>query len=84
VGEAEKQESDTFFMNIDEKGRPTIPKDIREEMGLEEGGTLCGKIVDGKLLMMVPDDPFDKLTLNAMNEVQAGKGRVLKEPGTPE
>lgn len=71
----------SFYMNVDSKGRPTIPSDVREEMGLEEGGTLCGKIVDGKLMMVVPDDPFDKLALNAQKELDEGEGRIVREPG---
>lgn len=83
MGEPQRHEDDTFYMNVDDKGRPTIPKEIRKKIGLEEGGQLCGKIVDGKILMMVPDDPFDKLALNAVKEAESGEGRVITEPGHP-
>jgi bifunctional DNA-binding transcriptional regulator/antitoxin component of YhaV-PrlF toxin-antitoxin module len=78
---ANTKSSDTFYMNVDSKGRPTIPSDVRKEIGLEEGGTLCGKIIDGKLMMVVPDDPFDKLALNAQKELDEGEGRIAREPG---
>lgn len=78
---ANAKSDSSFYMKVDSKGRPTIPSEVRKEMGIEGGGTLCGKLVDGKLLMVVPDDPFDQLALNAQKELREGEGRIVREPG---
>ena len=73
-------DSETFYMNVDEKGRPTIPASQRRKLGIENGETLAGRIVDGKLIMMVPDDPFDNLARQAQAELDQDEGTILVEP----
>ena len=76
-----KTESETYYLDVDERGRSTLPKEIRDSLGLESEGVICAKLVNDRLLMMVPDDPFDKLVLNAEKEAANNQDHVVLKPG---
>ena len=55
----------SYDATVTSRGQITIPKDVRERMGLEEGETVLFRFdVDGGVRMLrVPSDPRERLEL---------------------
>ena len=69
--------SDT--VRLDTKGRLTVPRHVREAVGLEAGDTLFLDYSDGILRFAKAENPFDALTDEAIDEYRGGKTRSLRE-----
>jgi AbrB family looped-hinge helix DNA binding protein len=53
---------------VGRKGQVVIPKELREELNIKEGGRLLVKKADGKILLIPkPEDPVDFLFKIAQN-----------------
>jgi AbrB family looped-hinge helix DNA binding protein len=68
-------------VRIDKKGRLTLPKNIREALGVETGATLFLKYEpESKQVRLAPAlSPFDVLAEQAINEHQEGHTRTIEE-----
>ncbi len=45
-------------VRMDDKGRITIPKEIRRKLGLRPGDRLLIKVHEGNIILMRPENPF--------------------------
>lgn len=63
---------------IDNKGRITIPADIREELGLESGDVMFLDVENLILRVAKAANPFDALIDEANEEFSAGKTQSLR------
>ena len=52
---------------MDKRGRVTIPREIRERLGLKPGDRLLIKIQDDALIMVRLDDPFKVIEMILKN-----------------
>lgn len=50
----------SMVVRVDRKGRVTIPKSIREALGMREGGLVMIRIVDDKIVLESIEDIVDK------------------------
>lgn len=68
-------------VKVDPKGRLTIPRQLRESLGIEPGDTLFVESdEDHKILHYAKsDNPFDILAQHAIEEYRAGRTRNLRE-----
>lgn len=68
-------------VKIDNKGRVTLPKHMREALGLETGDAVFLKYEPGKKqLRLAPAvSPFDVLAEHAVKEYQKGRTRTIEE-----
>ena len=59
---------------VDNKGRVTLPREVRESIGIEAGDTVFIKYeADKKMIYMAPAvSPFDVLAENAVEEHKKG------------
>jgi len=71
---------DKIVAKVDNKGRITIPKEVRETSGIEKGEVL---FIDAELgqvkLTRAVEDPVVKLKEYTKQEYQAGKTRDLRD-----
>ena len=65
-------------VRIDDRGRISLPKAIRKQMGVEAGDTLFMQWVEGRLEVRKAINPFDVLALHAIEEHKAGRTRSLR------
>ncbi|MBI3962279.1 MAG: AbrB/MazE/SpoVT family DNA-binding domain-containing protein [Deinococcus sp.] len=66
-------------VRMDEKGRLTIPKRIREELGVRPGDTFVFRR-DGDVLHYVrAGNPFEALARHAVREYRAGRTKDVRE-----
>lgn len=68
-------------VRVDEKGRVTLPKNIREALGLEAGDTLFVKYdpESKQVRLALALNPFDVLAEHAINEHRDGRTRTIDE-----
>ena len=68
-------------VRVDPKGRLTIPRQIREALGIEPGDTLFVESdqENGVLRYAKPENPFDILAEHAISEYRAGRTRNLRD-----
>jgi AbrB family looped-hinge helix DNA binding protein len=70
----------TMTVRVDSKGRLTLPKEIREELGIEPGTTLFYCRREGDILQLAKaENPFDGLARHAIQERRAGRTRNVRE-----
>jgi len=50
-----------FRVFIDKRGRIVIPKEVREAIGIKDGDEIILKVVDDKIVLEKPLDPFKVL-----------------------
>lgn len=68
-------------VRVDDKGRVTLPKNIREALGLETGDTVFLKYEpeDKQVRLARALSPFDVLAEHAIKEYQEGHTRTIEE-----
>ena len=66
-------------VRIDEKGRVTIPREVREELGLHPGATLFLRQEGQVLHFAVAQDPFEGLADYAVAQREEGLTRSLRD-----
>lgn len=68
-------------VKVDPKGRLTIPRRLREGLGIEPGDTFFVEgDEEGKILRFAKaENPFDALARHAKEEYRAGRTRSLDE-----
>lgn len=73
--------SGTAVARVDAKGRLSIPRRLREELGIEPGDTFFIERDNGlKVLRLAKaDDPFDVLAEHAIREYRAGRTKSLPQ-----
>lgn len=68
-------------VRVDPKGRLTIPRQIRDALGIEPGDTLFVALDEAhkELRYAKAENPFDVLAQHAINEYRAGRTRNLRD-----
>jgi AbrB family looped-hinge helix DNA binding protein len=66
-------------VQIDEKGRITLPAKLRQLLSLESGDTLFVRLRGDVLELMKAENPFDALARHALKEYREGHTRDLRE-----
>lgn len=68
-------------VRADAKGRLTIPRNIREGLGIEPGDTLFLEVDEerGVLHFAKAENPFDLLAEHAIAEYRAGRTKSLRD-----
>lgn len=67
-------------VRIDGRGRISLPKKIREQMGVETGDTLFMRLSDkGRLEILKAMNPFDLLVDEAIREYKEGKTTSIED-----
>lgn len=68
-------------VRIDNKGRVTLPKKIREALGVDSGDTVFLKYEpENRQVRLAPAlNPFDVLAEHAIEEYRAGRTRTVEE-----
>jgi AbrB family looped-hinge helix DNA binding protein len=71
-------------VKTDAKGRFTIPRQVREELGVEPGDTFFLEVDDagGVLRFAKSENPFDILAQHALDEYRAGRTKSLSDFAT--
>lgn len=64
---------------LDDKGRISIPANIREHLGLESGDVMFLDVQNMVLRVAKAANPFDALVEEAIDEVDAGKTKSLRD-----
>lgn len=64
---------------LDDKGRISIPADIRERLGLESGDVMFLDVQNMVLRVAKATNPFDALIDEAIDEFEAGKTKSLSD-----
>jgi len=88
-------ESDVATSRVTRKGQVTIPKELREEFGLEEGDEIRWERTDGEIRirkatqsagrgMLVPDDVSDDTREEIARELEASIRDKRRSDWTPE
>ncbi len=73
--------TDQVTVKIDNKGRVTLPKNMRKALGVEIGDTIFLKLDPGdKQLCLAPAiNPFDILAKHAIEEYREGRTKTIEE-----
>lgn len=67
-------------VRIDDRGRISLPKEIRDQMGIESGDTLFMRISENGLLEVLKAiNPFDLLVDEAIREYKEGKTTSIED-----
>lgn len=67
-------------VRIDNKGRVTLPRDLRARLGVDLGDTLFVKYEAGSIrLVRAVEDPIATLATYADKEFEAGRTKDLRE-----
>lgn len=66
-------------VRIDDRGRISLPKRIREAMHLESGDTLFLYQDGDRLEVRKAENPFDVLARHAVKEYEAGRTRSIQD-----
>jgi AbrB family looped-hinge helix DNA binding protein len=76
----------TVTVKVDAKGRLSIPRELREELGIEPGDTLFVEREEGTSVLRYAkaENPFDALARHAEQEYRAGRLRSLRDFATDE
>lgn len=73
----------TLSVRLDSKGRLSIPREVREEYGLEPGDTLFLQCDEkGVIRVAKAVNPFEALADHAVAEYRAGRTRDLRAVAT--
>lgn len=66
-------------VRVDEKGRLTLPREVRQALGVGSGDVLFLQ-VEGHILHLVRvENPFDALAEQALEEFETGQTRSLHQ-----
>jgi AbrB family looped-hinge helix DNA binding protein len=73
-----------LIVKTDAKGRLTVPRHVRERLGIEPGDTLSLEVDDagGVLRFTKAENPFDILAEHALTEYRAGHTKSLRDFAT--
>jgi AbrB family looped-hinge helix DNA binding protein len=66
-------------VKVDAKGRLSIPRDLREALGIQPGDTLFVEREGEMLRYAKAENPFDTLVQHALDERRAGRTRRLRD-----
>lgn len=68
-------------VRVDDKGRVTLPRRIREALGVEPGDTVFLKYEpeNGQVRLAPAVSPFDVLAEHAIREYREGRTKTLEE-----
>ena len=64
---------------VDDKGRISIPANIRERLGLESGDVMFLDVQESVLRVAKATNPFDALIDEAVDEFESGKTAGLQD-----
>ncbi len=66
---------------VDKKGRLTLPKNIREIMGIKAGDAVFMKIEEEqyRIIISKAQNPFDDLAKDAIREYKQGRTETVEE-----
>ena len=66
---------------VDKKGRLTLPKNIRESMGIKAGDVVFMKIEEeqSRIIISKAQNPFDVLAKDAIREYNQGRTETIEE-----
>lgn len=64
---------------MDEKGRISIPANVREQLGLESGDVMFLDVQNKVLRVAKATNPFDALIDEALDEYESGTTTSLRE-----
>jgi len=78
VRKNDQAKNKAHIAQFDEKGRLTVPKELREALGVTGRETVFMKIVDGDLVIRRAINPFDVLVEEALREYREGKTQDLR------
>lgn len=70
--------SQPVAVRMDHKGRLTVPRELREKLGMEAGDLFFLEQEGNILRVGRADNPFDLLAEQARSEYHAGKTRELR------
>lgn len=66
-------------VRVDEKGRLTLPREVRQALGVEAGDVFFLQ-VEGRILRLArAENPFDALAERALEEFESGQTRSLRQ-----
>lgn len=57
-------QSDSITVTVDDRGRVTLPKAVRERLHVDEGDDLTVDIEDGEIRLRQDKTPFEPITSN--------------------
>jgi AbrB family looped-hinge helix DNA binding protein len=57
-------QSDSITVTVDDRGRVTLPKAVRERLHVDEGDDLTVAIEDGEIRLRSDKTPFEPITSN--------------------
>ena len=63
-------------MNVLPNGRLVLPAQLRKELGVDKGGQLVARLVDGEVRLTTPDRALDEARTLFRRYVPAGTGIV--------
>lgn len=66
-------------IKIDDRGRISLPKSIRDKMGVETGDTVFALWRHGDLVLRKAINPFDVLVEDAIREYKSGQTRNIDD-----
>ena len=66
-------------VRADAKGRLTIPRQLRQELGIEPGDIFFLDAEEGVLRFAKAENPFDILAEHALAEYRAGRTKSLRD-----
>ena len=69
----------TFTVKTDDKGRVTIPRDLRVQLDIQAGDIFFLDIEDGVMRLAKAENPFDILAEHALAEYRAGRTKSLRD-----
>ena len=68
----------TFTVKTDDKGRVTIPRDLRVQLDIQAGDIFFLDIEDGVMRMAKAENPFGLLAQDAIAQYRAGQTKSLE------
>ncbi len=74
----EQKRNGEYVAQFDDKGRITIPKKLRDALGIRTKEAVFMKIINGDLVIRPAVNPFDALVEEALREYREGKTQDLR------
>lgn len=69
----------TFTVKTDDKGRVTIPRDLRLQLDIQAGDIFFLDVADGVMRLAKAENPFGLLAQDAIAQYRAGLTKSLEE-----
>lgn len=75
----EEKASRTQSVRVDDRGRISLPADLRKVMGVKSGDTLHIRLNHDVVQLVKGPDPFDVLAREALEEFKEGRTHSLRQ-----